>query len=129
MSSISVPDIVDIWRPHARARNISFVRILANTDEIIGRTYDKVPRMLKMPCGARGPAAALEEFCRKEIDGPAERPTLEIRPFSVPMPAQVAFSFSGLHAIQDGAGRQLSDRLLQCHSILREEGSDMTCRC
>ena len=74
----------------------SSFRILANTvDESVGRTYDKVARMLKMPWGARGPAAALEEFCRKEIDEPN---VPEIRPFSVPIPGQLAFSFSGLHS-------------------------------
>ena len=122
-------------------------RILANTvDESVGRTYDKVARMLKMPWGARGPAAALEEFCRQEQDNPS---IPEIRPFSVPMPGQLAFSFSGLHsaverhifrsevplteshqralgrAFQDGAARQLSEKLVHCHSVLREEGIDV----
>ncbi|KAF8138801.1 Gcp-like domain-containing protein [Boletus edulis] len=101
----------------------------------VGRTYDKVARMLKMPWGARGPAAALEEFCRQDIDDT-----------SIPMPRQLAFSFSGLHsaverhifrseaplteahqhaigrAFQDGAARQLSEKLVQCHSTLRDEG-------
>ena len=129
------------------ATSHSSFRILANTvDESVGRTYDKVARMLKMPWGARGPAAALEEFCRKEIDQPN---VPEMRPFSVPMPGQLAFSFSGLHsaierhifrseaplteahrralgrAFQDGAARQLSDKLVQCHSMLREEGIDV----
>ncbi|KAG6369494.1 glycoprotease family-domain-containing protein [Boletus reticuloceps] len=129
------------------ARSHSSFRILANTvDESVGRTYDKVARMLKMPWGARGPAAALEEFCRQDID---DRSIPEIRPFSVPMPRQLAFSFSGLHsaverhifrseaplteahqhaigrAFQDGAARQLSEKLVQCHSILRDEGIDV----
>ncbi|KAF8550480.1 peptidase M22 glycoprotease [Imleria badia] len=122
-------------------------RILANTvDESVGRTYDKVARMLTMPWGTRGPAAALEEFCRQEK---ADSGVPEIGPFSVPMPGQLAFSFSGLHsaveryifrseaplteahkhalgrAFQDGAARQLSDKLVLCHSMLREEGIDV----
>lgn len=125
----------------------SSFRILANTvDESVGRTHDKVARMLNMPWGARGPAAALEEFCRQGGDGPS---VPEIRPFSVPMPGQLAFSFSGLHsavgrhifrseapltaahrralgrAFQDGVARQLCDKLVQCHSMLREEGIDV----
>ncbi|KAH0826272.1 hypothetical protein J3R83DRAFT_5744 [Lanmaoa asiatica] len=99
-----------------------------------------------MPWGTRGPAAALEDFCRQEIDDPSAP---EIRPFSVPMPGQLAFSFSGLHSaverhissskvpltkahrhalgctFQDGAARQLSDKLVQCHSMLQREGIDV----
>ncbi|KAN0097174.1 Glycoprotease family domain containing protein [Tylopilus felleus] len=129
------------------ATSHSSFRILANTvDESVGRTYDKVARMLKMPWGARGPAASLEEFCRQESDDPS---VPEIRPFSVPMPGQLTFSFSGLHsaverhifrseaplteahqralgrAFQDGAARQLSDKLVHCHSMLRHEGIDV----
>ena len=102
--------------------------------------------MLKMPWGARGPAAALEEFCRQETNGSR---VPDVCPFSVPMPRQLAFSFSGLHsaverhifrseapltethrralgrAFQDGAARQLSEKLVQCHSMLQEEGVDV----
>lgn len=129
------------------ATSHSSFRILANTvDESVGRTYDKVARMLKMPWGIRGPAAALEEFCRQEIDDPS---VPEIQPFSVPMPGQLAFSFSGLHsaverhtfrsqvpltesdrrvlgrAFQDGAARQLCNKLVQCHSMLQREGIEV----
>lgn len=129
------------------ATSHSSFRILANTvDESVGRTYDKVARMLQMPWGTRGPAAALEEFCRREIDHSG---VPEIQPFSIPMPGQLAFSFSGLHsaverhifrskvplteahryalgcAFQDGAARQLCDKLLQCLSVLQGEGIDV----
>lgn len=125
----------------------SCFRILASTvDESIGRTYDKVARMLKMPWGTRGPAAALEVFCQQEI-GDSDVP--EIRPFSIPVPGELAFSFSGLHsaverhifraktpltedhrralgrAFQDGAARQLCNKLVLCHSMLRREGIDV----
>lgn len=99
-----------------------------------------------MPWGTRGPAAALEEFCRPEIDDPS---VPEIQSFSVPMPGQLAFSFSGLHsaveryifrstvpltdahrralgrAFQDGAARQLCNKLVQCHHMLQGEGIEV----
>lgn len=102
--------------------------------------------MLNMPWGTRGPAAALEAFCRDGID---DSSVPEIPPFSVPMPRELAFSFSGLHsaveryiyrakaplteahrrtlgrAFQDGAARQLCDKLVQCHSMLQREGIDV----
>ena len=129
------------------AMSHSHFRVLANTvDESIGRTYDKVARMLKMPWGTRGPAAALEEFCSLDSSNSS---VPEIPPFSVPMPGKLAFSFSGLHSaverhifraelplteahrrtlgrtFQDGAALQLCDKLVLCHSMLRREGIDV----
>ncbi|KAF9222806.1 peptidase M22, glycoprotease [Gyrodon lividus] len=129
------------------ATSYSSFRILANTvDESIGRTYDKVARMLKMPWGTKGPAASLEEFCRRDLEGPN---VPEIQPFTVPMPGKLAFSFSGLHsaveryisnyevfltqdhrivlgrAFQDAAARQLCTKLVQCHSMLLRRGIDV----
>ncbi|KIJ13044.1 hypothetical protein PAXINDRAFT_177058 [Paxillus involutus ATCC 200175] len=129
------------------ATSYSSFRILANTvDESVGRTYDKVARMLKMPWGTKGPAASLEEFCRKDLQG-VNVP--EIQPFVVPMHGKLAFSFSGLHsaveryisksevfltedhrialgqAFQDGAARQLCAKLVQCHSMLLRKGIEV----
>ncbi|KAG8214289.1 hypothetical protein J3R82DRAFT_7424, partial [Butyriboletus roseoflavus] len=99
-----------------------------------------------MPWGTRGPAASLEEFCGREIDCSG---VPEMQMFSVPMPGQLAFSFSGLHssverhihrskvpltdahrcalgrAFQDGAARQLCNKLVQCLSMLQGEGMDI----
>ncbi|KIJ59632.1 hypothetical protein HYDPIDRAFT_100379 [Hydnomerulius pinastri MD-312] len=129
------------------AKSPSSFQILANTvDESIGRAYDKVARMLKMPWGNRGPAASLEEFCRKDIK---ESDAPYIEPFAVPMPGKLAFSYSGLHsavdryiaaselylteahrvalgrAFQDAAVRQLCAKLVQCLSMLERKDIDV----
>ncbi|KAF9237735.1 glycoprotease family-domain-containing protein [Melanogaster broomeanus] len=129
------------------AKSHSSFHILANTvDESVGRTYDKVARMLKMPWGTKGPAASLEEFCRTDIKDPN---VPDIQPFTVPMPGKLAFSFSALHsaveryisksdvfltedhrialgrAFQDAVARQLCTKLVQCHSMLSRQGIEV----
>ncbi|KAL4080997.1 glycoprotease family-domain-containing protein [Scleroderma citrinum] len=107
-------------------------RMLATTaDESIGRSFDKVARLLGLDWGTKGLGATLEEFCRKDI---ADLP--DVGPFSVPMPGKLAFSYSCLHssieryiasaktplteshkvalarAFQDAAARQLCAKLV-----------------
>ncbi|KAF7979887.1 hypothetical protein HWV62_40675 [Athelia sp. TMB] len=70
-------------------------RILATTsDESIGRSIDKVSRMLGLAWVGIGPGAALERFCASHPD--VETPSLD--PLPRPMPGQLGFSFSGIHS-------------------------------
>ncbi|KZP34245.1 peptidase M22, glycoprotease [Athelia psychrophila] len=77
------------------ATSVTRFRILATTnDESIGRSIDKVSRMLGLAWSGIGPGAALERFCASEYDLPL--PNLD--PLPRPMPGQLAFSFSGIHS-------------------------------
>lgn len=77
------------------ATSVNRFRILATTaDESIGRSIDKVSRMLGLPWSDIGPGAALERFCASDVDVT----TPKIGPLPRPMPGQLAFSFSGLHS-------------------------------
>lgn len=107
-------------------------RVLATTvDESIGRSFDKVARLLGLAWGTKGLGATLEELCLKDIAKPPD-----VGSFSVPMPGKLAFSYSCLHssieryitsartpltephkvalarAFQDAAARQLCAKLI-----------------
>ncbi|KAH7885615.1 glycoprotease family-domain-containing protein [Phlebopus sp. FC_14] len=90
----------------------SFKLIAESADESIGCAYDKVSRLLELPWGDKGPGAALEQFCLKKVD---ELP--EIRPFAVPVPRQLVFSFSGLHSIVDKCIREFPQPLSESHKV------------
>jgi len=81
------------------ALSLKSFRILATTvDESVGRTFDKVSRLLEIPWSGIGPGAALEQFCATDHPGiklPEIDPPLPI-PHS--MHGQLGFSFSGLHS-------------------------------
>lgn len=81
------------------ALSVNSFRILATTvDESLGRTFDKVSRLLDIPWSGIGPGAALEQFCAIDYLGiklPKIDPPLPI-PHS--MHGQLVFSFSGLHS-------------------------------
>ena len=106
--------------------------MLATTvDESIGRSFDKVARLLDLSWGTKGLGASLEEFCQKDIANPPD-----VGSFPVPMPGKLAFSYSCLHssieryitnaeiplteshrvalarAFQDAAARQLCAKLM-----------------
>ncbi|KAI6030639.1 glycoprotease family-domain-containing protein [Pisolithus orientalis] len=71
----------------------SFEILATTADESVGRSFDKVARMLALSWGTKGPGAALEDFCRKDIgDVP------DVGSFPVPMPGKLAFSYSCLHS-------------------------------
>ncbi|GLB37247.1 putative required for the formation of a threonylcarbamoyl group on adenosine at position 37 (t(6)A37) in mitochondrial tRNAs that read codons beginning with adenine [Lyophyllum shimeji] len=77
------------------AKSLNSFRILATTpDESIGRSFDKVSRMLGLPWTARGPGAALEQFCAQ----PREGEVPELPPYPRPFKGQLAFSYSSLHS-------------------------------
>lgn len=86
------------------AHSSTSFRILATTpDESVGRVFDKVSRMLKLPWSAYGPGAALEDFCLTSLPGEGDvikEPDAEkeIPPMSVPAPNRLMFSYSGLHS-------------------------------
>lgn len=74
--------------------------ILATTnDEPIGRTYDKVARLLGIPWGERGLGASLEEYVR---NGPPEEYNedegYEIPIFGLPAPGRLEFAFATYHS-------------------------------
>ncbi|KIO06069.1 hypothetical protein M404DRAFT_999285 [Pisolithus tinctorius Marx 270] len=71
----------------------SFEILATTADESVGRSFDKVARMLGLSWGTKGPGAALEDFCRKDTgDVP------NVGSFPVPMPGKLAFSYSCLHS-------------------------------
>ncbi|KAK1216270.1 Mitochondrial tRNAs modification protein [Marasmius sp. AFHP31] len=83
------------------SRSPTHFQILATTlDESVGRTIDKVARILQVPGWAEiGPGAALEVFCR---GGGGDNMNLRIPTdfpsFPKPIPGKLAFSFSSLHS-------------------------------
>ncbi|KAK1228982.1 Mitochondrial tRNAs modification protein [Marasmius sp. AFHP31] len=81
------------------SRSPTHFQILATTlDESIGRTIDKVARILQVPGWAEiGPGAALEVFCRGGGGGGDNLPP-DFPPFPKPIPGKLAFSFSSLHS-------------------------------
>ncbi len=73
---------------------ISF-RLLATTrDESLGRSFDKVSKLLQLKWTKLGPGDALEKFIA-ETDG-FDEPT--ITPITRPLVGQLAFSFSAHHS-------------------------------
>jgi N6-L-threonylcarbamoyladenine synthase len=73
--------------------------MLATTpDESIGRSFDKVSRMLELEWSSNGPGAALEQFCAtgdsEEDDDIADFPSMP-----KVTPGRLMFSYSGLHSI------------------------------
>lgn len=70
-------------------------KILATTeDESIGRTFDKVSKLLELKWTSLGPGDALEKFCAEDpdLDIPA------IPPLPRPMPGKLQFAFAALHS-------------------------------
>ncbi|THV06781.1 peptidase M22, glycoprotease [Dendrothele bispora CBS 962.96] len=78
------------------AESLTSFKIIATTrDESIGRTFDKVSRMLELSWDGIGPGAALERFCA----GPEQGSLPDgFYPFPRPMPGQLAFSYASLHS-------------------------------
>ncbi|TFK44575.1 Gcp-like domain-containing protein [Crucibulum laeve] len=120
-------------------------RILATTeDESIGRTFDKVSKLLALKWTALGPGDALEKFCAEEAD---EAP-VEIPPITRPLIGKMQFSYSGLHsnierfvhraggienidistkralarAFQEAAVKQLEEKVLLALQSCRQKG-------
>jgi N6-L-threonylcarbamoyladenine synthase len=80
----------------------SFHMLATTTDESIGRSFDKVSRILGLEWSTSGPGAALEEFCTTAHadEGDPEHLTAANIP-SMPriLPNELVFSYSGLHSI------------------------------
>ncbi|KAF8070292.1 Gcp-like domain-containing protein [Lyophyllum atratum] len=77
------------------AKSLNSFQILATTpDESIGRSFDKVSRMLGLGWTSLGPGAALEQFCAQ----PIEANSLELPPYPRPLRGRLAFSYSSLHS-------------------------------
>ncbi|KAF8629169.1 hypothetical protein AX17_005754 [Amanita inopinata Kibby_2008] len=74
-------------------------KILATTsDESIGRSFDKVSRMLKLKWSVYGPGAALEQFCAEaQLTGDTSIPDC-IPPFPRPMRGRLGFSYAAFHS-------------------------------
>jgi N6-L-threonylcarbamoyladenine synthase len=77
------------------ATSVNSFRILATTrDESIGRSFDKVSKLLELNWTELGPGDALEKFC-------AEEPGIEcpsIPAFPRPLLGKLAYSFAALHS-------------------------------
>ncbi|KAF9255712.1 peptidase M22, glycoprotease [Marasmius fiardii PR-910] len=73
----------------------SFTILATTPDESIGRTIDKVSRMLELKWDDVGPGVALERFCAST--GESRIPD-DFSPFPRPMPGKLAFSYSGFHS-------------------------------
>ncbi|KIL68931.1 hypothetical protein M378DRAFT_71041 [Amanita muscaria Koide BX008] len=72
-------------------------KILGTTlDESIGRSFDKVSRLLGLKWGTNGPGAALEEFCA--LDKSSDTVPGQIPPFPRPMHGRLAFSYASFHS-------------------------------
>ncbi|KAK7472897.1 Mitochondrial tRNAs modification protein, variant 2 [Stygiomarasmius scandens] len=77
-------------------KSLTSFKILATTrDESIGRTFDKVSRMLQLSWDGIGPGAALERFCANPEQGSLPD---GFSPFPRPMHGQLAFSYASLHS-------------------------------
>lgn len=71
----------------------SFQIIATTRDESIGRTFDKVSKLLGLKWTSLGPGDALEQFCAEpQVDHPS------IPPFPRPLLGQLAYSFSAFHS-------------------------------
>ncbi|KAF8647100.1 hypothetical protein AX16_006934 [Volvariella volvacea WC 439] len=75
-------------------------RILATTvDESIGRSFDKVSRMLQLPWSKFGPGAALEDFCAQNGSGSGPNEDVAHIPAApTPMRKKLSFSYAALHS-------------------------------
>ena len=77
------------------AKSPDIFKILATTqDESIGRSFDKVSRLLGLKWTEFGPGDALERFCTEDYKEDLPSIPLISRPFL----GQLQFSFSGLHS-------------------------------
>jgi len=77
------------------ATSVNSFRILATTrDESIGRSFDKVSKLLELKWTTLGPGDALEKFCAQ--DSEVECPS--IPPFPRPLLGKLAYSFAALHS-------------------------------
>ncbi|KAE9403981.1 peptidase M22 glycoprotease [Gymnopus androsaceus JB14] len=78
------------------AKSVNSFRIIATTlDESIGRTIDKVSRLLQIEWAGMSPGFALEKFCILPEEGILPD---TFSPFSAVMKGKLAFSYSGLHS-------------------------------
>ncbi|KAH7873194.1 peptidase M22 glycoprotease [Lentinula edodes] len=81
------------------AKSVKSFRIMATTlDESIGRTIDKVSRILQIEWANMSPGSALEKFCLRPEKGIL--PDIFI-PFTPVMPGRLAFSYSAVHSHVD----------------------------
>ncbi|KAF9467255.1 Gcp-like domain-containing protein [Collybia nuda] len=77
------------------ATSLTSFRILATTpDESIGRTFDKVSRMLELKWSNLGPGAALEQFCAQTWE--SDLPKIPALPW--PMRGKLGFSYASFHS-------------------------------
>ncbi|KAF9529287.1 glycoprotease family-domain-containing protein [Crepidotus variabilis] len=77
------------------AKSVNEFKLLATTnDESIGRSFDKVSKLLKLKWTNLGPGDALEKFVA-ETDDSAES---TVTPITRPLPGQLAFSYSAHHS-------------------------------
>lgn len=81
--------------------------MLATTlDESIGRSYDKVSRLLELKWGDHGPGAALESFAsQSDYESNAHESATTLPPSDTtlpempkPLPSRLAFSYASLHS-------------------------------
>ncbi|KAK2467799.1 hypothetical protein APHAL10511_000094 [Amanita phalloides] len=80
------------------AKSSTSFKVLATTsDESIGRSFDKVSRMLGLSWTAYGPGAALEQFSAEDYS-PDDGAPGHIPPFPRPMPGRLAFSYASFHS-------------------------------
>lgn len=78
------------------ANSLTSFRILATTlDEAIGRTFDKISRMLQLDWTDVGPGAALEKFCAAPEE---DRWPDRLEPFPRPTRGRLDFSYASLHS-------------------------------
>ncbi|PFH51999.1 hypothetical protein AMATHDRAFT_141146 [Amanita thiersii Skay4041] len=74
-------------------------KILATTlDESVGRSFDKVSRMLGLKWTSLGPGAALEQFCLENFSDNDSVLSEHATVFPRPMPGRLAFSYASLHS-------------------------------
>ncbi|KAF4620405.1 hypothetical protein D9613_000580 [Agrocybe pediades] len=77
------------------AKSNRLFEILATTrDESVGRTFDKVSKLLGLKWTNLGPGDALEKFCAEEIE--VDHPS--VPPFPRPLHGQLSYSFSAFHS-------------------------------
>ena len=80
------------------ARSPTFFRTLATTgDESIGRAFDSVSKLLKLPWSSLGPGDALEKFCLTSPDLHDSLPDIDL-PFPQAVPKRLEFSYACLHS-------------------------------
>ncbi|TFL01545.1 glycoprotease [Pterulicium gracile] len=86
--------------------NISFRMLATTLDESIGRSYDKVSRLLELKWGDHGPGAALESFAsQSDYESNAHESATTLPPSDTtlpempkPLPSRLAFSYASLHS-------------------------------